>query len=570
MDLQTQVNFLWLAVCTALVFLMQAGFACLEAGSVRTKNSINVALKNLVTFLVAAAAYYIVGYALQFGAPWIEGLAGRPVFALRGMGDGEKFTFLYQLMFCATAATIVSGAVAERMRFLPYILATAAIALVIYPLFGHWAWNGEGWLKRMGFHDFAGSSAVHMVGGFIALSGIVKIGARKGRFGSDGRVRDIHASDVPMVALGVFILFFGWIGFNGGSAPFGPNTASIILNTVMGGVFGGITCLFVGWALKGISGAATLMNGILAGLVAITASADIVAAPAACMIGCLGGLAYLAADELLIRARLDDAVSAFPVHGIAGLTGILATGVFARQSHLDALSAELGHLVTRGDFIGIQFLGAGVAAMWAYATGLILWTCIGRLSLLRVTEDEELVGLNYSEHQVRSPSDEVVAWLAARAANRPDEAHPYDVAGGEYARVVGAIQGWADRIDKERKELEQVRGWLGRDADRLYEAIRRCEEENRMQTKRLEAIAHKVEMVDGELRRRASIPGAITPLAVEVMESVREKLREMQAGGNTVTYYWEQLRNHASALFRNTRSLERPSGALEPALEAKP
>lgn len=573
MDLQTQVNLLWLATCTALVFIMQAGFACLEAGSVRSKNSINVALKNLVTFIVAAAAYYIVGYALQFGKPWIDGLAGRPVLALREVGETEMFTFLYQMMFCSTAATIISGAVAERIRFLPYILATAVVGFVIYPVFGHWAWNGSGWLHRLGFHDFAGSSVVHMCGGFVALSGIIKIGARKGRFGADGSVRDIHASDVPMVALGVFILFFGWIGFNGGSAPFGPHTASIILNTVMAGVFGGITCLFVGWALKGISGASTLMNGILAGLVAITASADIVAAPAACVIGCLGGLAYLAADAILLRARLDDAVSAFPVHGIAGLSGILLTGVFARQSHLDALSLELGKEVTRGNLIGIQILGAGVCAMWAYATGLILWTIIGRLSLLRVTEDEELVGLNYSEHQVRSPSDEVVAWLAAREANLGEVAHPHDVQGGEYARVVGAIQGWADRLTAERKELEQVRGWLGRDADRLYEAIRRCEEENRMQAKRLEAIAHKVEMVDAELRRRAAIPGAITPLAVEVMESVREKLREMQAGGNAVAYYWEQLRNHASALFRNTRSLERPSGALEPAfspaLEAK-
>ena len=190
MDLQTQIGNLWLMACTALVFFMQAGFTCLEAGSVRSKNSINVALKNLISFIIAAAAYYVIGYAIQFGLPWIEGLAGAPVPMLRNVAPEGYTAFLYQLVFCTTAATIVSGAVAERMRFLPYILAPAAVGLFIYPVFGHWAWNDAGWLHRLGYHDFAGSSVVHMCGGFLALSGIVKIGARKGRFGEDGSVRE--------------------------------------------------------------------------------------------------------------------------------------------------------------------------------------------------------------------------------------------------------------------------------------------------------------------------------------------------------------------------------------------
>jgi ammonium transporter, Amt family len=555
MDLQTQINLMWLMTCTSLVFFMQAGFTCLEAGSVRSKNSINVALKNVVTFIVAAAVYYILGYAIQFGQPWIDGLAGRPIFALRGVEQPEMFVFLYQLVFCTTAATIVSGAVAERMRYLPYILATGGVGLIIYPLFGHWVWNASGWLHRLGYHDFAGSSVVHMCGGFVSLAGIIKIGPRMGRFDAAGKVKEIHASNVPLVAVGTIILFFGWMGFNGGSAPFGPQTGSIVLNTFVGGIFGGVSCLLVGWALRGISGAAGIMNGILAGLVAITASADIVTAPAACMIGCAGGLAYLLADELLLRLKLDDAVSAVPVHGAAGLMGILMAGVFAKPEYLTSLAATLGHPATRLNVIGIQALGACVCAMWAYTAGYVMWTIIGRISTLRVTPDEELVGLNYSEHLVRSPSDEIVSYLAARA-NKDGAAHPHDLEGGEHARLVAAIEGWADRIEKEREDLEQVRGWLGRDADRLYEVIRRCEDENRMQTKRLEAVAHKVEMVDKELRRRALTPGAVTPLAVEVMESVREKLREMQAGGNNVAYYWEQLRTLGSSLFRNTRSLQ--------------
>jgi Amt family ammonium transporter len=542
--------------CTGLVFFMQAGFTCLEAGSVRAKNSINVALKNVVTFIVAAAVYYILGYALQFGKPWIEGLIGRPIVALKGVEQPEMFVFLYQLVFCTTAATIVSGAVAERMRFLPYILATGAMGLILYPIYGHWAWNPAGWMHRLGYHDFAGSSVVHMMGGFVSLAGIVILGPRRGRFDPSGKPKEIHASNVPLVALGTLILFFGWMGFNGGSAPFGAQTGSIVLNTFMGGIFGGVVCLLVGWAVKGISGASTIMNGILAGLVAITASADIVTAPAACLIGCGGGLAYLLAEEALLRFRLDDAVSAVPVHGAAGMTGILLAGVFAKPEHLASLSAILGRTVGRGEVIGIQALGAAVCAMWAYATGYLMWTILNRISKLRVTPDEELVGLNYSEHLVRSPSDEVVAYLAARA-NKGEAAHPHDLEGGEYARMVAAIEGWAGLIEKEREELEQVRGWLGRDADRLYEIIRRCEEENRMQAKRLEAVAHKVELVDRELRSRNGTQNSVTPLATEVMESVREKLREMQAGGNNVSYYWEQLQTLGGSLFRNTRSLER-------------
>jgi ammonium transporter, Amt family len=560
MDLQTQINLMWLMVCTALVFFMQAGFTCLEAGSVRSKNNINVALKNVISFIIAAAVYYILGYALQFGKPWVEGLIGRPVPALRGIQEQEMFVFLYQMMFCTTAATIVSGAVAERMRFLPYILATGAMGLVIYPIYGNWVWNSDGWMHNLGFHDFAGSSVVHMIGAGVSLAGIIKIGPRRGRFGTDGKPRDISASNVPLVALGTIILVFGWMGFNGGSAPFGAQTGSIVLNTCLGGIFGGVACLLVGWALRGISGAATIMNGILAGLVAITASADIVTAPAACMIGCGGGFAYLLADELLLRFKLDDAVSAVPVHGAAGLTGILLAGVFAKPEYLLSLSATLGHPVSRLDVIGIQALGAAVCAMWAYTLGYLMWTVLGRISNLRVTPDEELVGLNYSEHLVRSPSDEIISYLVARA-NKDAASHPHDLEGGEYARLVSAVEGWAERIEKERDDLEQVRGWLGRDADRLYEVIRRCEEENRMQTKRLEAIAHKVEMVDAELRRRALTPGAVTPLAVEVMESVREKLREMQAGGNNVSYYWEQLQTLGTSLFRNTRSLQGPNAA---------
>lgn len=406
MDPTALISNLWLLVSTTLVFFMQAGFCCLEAGSVRSKNSVNVALKNVVTFLVGAVVYYIVGYSLMYGPPLVEGLVGFSQLMLEGIGNSEIFVFLYQLVFCTTAATIVSGAVAERMRFLPYIIGTAALSLVIYPIFGYWVWNSDGWLHRLGYHDFAGSSVVHLVGAMVSLGAIKKIGARLGRFDENGKPVEIVASNIPLVALGVFILIFGWMGFNGGSAPFGLQTGKIVLNTLMGAIFGGLVCLFVGWAIHGISGAFSIMNGSLAGLVAITAGADVVSHQAAALIGCGGGLAYFYAEKWLLRLKLDDAVGAVPVHGGAGLTGIILTGVFAENSYLEQVSAMIGDTFTRPQFILIQFLGALVCMVWAYLLGILIWKITGAFTKLRVSETEEEVGLNYSEHQLRGPHDE--------------------------------------------------------------------------------------------------------------------------------------------------------------------
>jgi ammonium transporter, Amt family len=557
MDAQVEllIRNVWLLMCTGLVFFMQAGFCCLEAGAVRHKNSVNVALKNVVDFLVASFCFYMVGYALMFGTGGQTGWWGKPVFFLQGLTDADSIPFLYQLVFCGTAATIVSGAMAERLRFLPYILGSAALSLIVYPLWGHWVWNSEGWLRRLGFHDFAGSSAVHMVGGMVSLAGIIHLGPRLGRFGKDGEVRDVHASDVPMVALGTFILFFGWIGFNGGSAPFGAETGTIVLNTILGGVFGGLSCLLFGWAFQGISGASTIMNGILAGLVAITASADCVTPAAASLIGAAGGLTYFLCDKWLLKLRVDDAVSAVPVHGASGLIGILLTGVFMKQSSLEAANASLGLELNRLALIKVQAFGAFVCMAWCLILGFLIWWIIGRISPLRVTSDEESVGLNYSEHQVKSPVDEMVGYMRARASQSEEAVRPQESDAGELARLMSVIDEWSRQIEKDRDEIEQVRGWLNQDADQIYTLIQKCHEENQHQAQRLEAVARKIERVERELRQPAGQQTQTRELAEEVLENVREKLVEMQTGGQHMTYYWEQLRNLGSSLFRNTRTL---------------
>jgi len=561
-DLLESVRNVWLLTCTGLVFFMQAGFCCLEAGSVRSKNSINVALKNVVDFLVATFCFYWVGYALMFGVNGLAGIVGEPIFFLNGAADSESFPFLYQLVFCGTAATIVSGAMAERLRFLPYILGSVGLSLIIYPVYGHWVWNSEGWLHQIGFHDFAGSSVVHMIGGIVSFAGIVKIGPRLGRFDKDGKVVDLHASNMPMVALGTFILFFGWIGFNGGSAPFGPETGTIVLNTVLGGVFGGMICLLFGWALHGISGAGTIMNGILAGLVAITASADVVTPAAAALIGCGGGLAYFFSEKILLRMKLDDAVSAVPVHGAAGLMGIILTAVFAKESYLTATSEALGISLTRSGFFMVQLLGGFICFLWAFLVGYLFWVIIGRISTLRVSPDEESVGLNYSEHQVRSPLDEVVRYVSARAGNQDHVERP-DVDAGEFVRLVTVVEAWSQKLVRDREEVEQVRGWLNQDADQIYALIQRCHDENQLQLQRLDVVARKVTKVEKDIRTR---PAGANPSALieEVLENVQEKLTEMQTGSANLTYYWDQLRNLGSSLFRNTRTLPTSASSVNP------
>ncbi len=552
MDLLTHIQNVWLMACTALVFFMQAGFCCLEAGSVRSKNSINVALKNVIDFLVATMCFYVIGYSLMYGATR-NGLVGAPNFILRGIGSQETFVFLYQLVFCGTAATIVSGAMAERLRFLPYVLGSAGLSLLIYPVYGHWVWNGDGMLNKLGFHDFAGSSVVHMVGGLVALAGVHKLGARKGRFDAQGRPKDFPASDVPMVALGTFILYFGWIGFNGGSAPFGEQTGFIILNTVLAGAFGGLTCLLVGWAFQGVSGAASIMNGILAGLVAITAGADVVTPAASVLIGGAGGLAYMALDRLLLKLKLDDAVGAVPVHFGAGLCGILLTGVFAGQGYLDATAARLGTDFDRMSLMRAQLIGAGACILWTYLIAVLLWEVTSRISPLRVSADEELVGLNYTEHQVGNPVDDIVAYLKDRGEDRQAAVKPYDLEGGEHGRLVAAVEAWALRIENEREEIVRIRGFLDKDADRMNSLIQRCHDENRRQAQRLEAVSERVSRVGADLRTRALHGAAPSPLAADVLETVSEKLAEMRAAGDEMAWHWDQLRTLGFSLLRTTQ-----------------
>lgn len=389
-------NDVWLVGCAALVFLMQAGFCCLEAGSVRSKNSINVAAKNLADFALSGIIFWAIGFGLIFGASY-WGWFGTSDFFFDGdshAGSIEAF-FLFQLMFCGTATTIIGGAVSERMRFVSYLITAAVVSLLIYPLYAHWVWGDGGWLADLGFVDFAGSSVVHGVGGWISLAVCLIVGPRIGRFGDkDSTICNGH--NLPMAALGAMLLAFGWIGFNAGSTfQLEGRIPHIVTATMLSGVAGAMTSLAVARLLHIRKELELLINGLLAGLVAITACCHVVTLFDSMVIGFVASLAMMASSHLLEKFKIDDVVGAVPVHAVAGVWGTLSVALFG---NLAAIDTGLG----RWEQLWVQLLGVSVCFAWSFLVGFgVLW-CINRFSPFRVDAQTESVGLNVAEHGDKS------------------------------------------------------------------------------------------------------------------------------------------------------------------------
>lgn len=396
---QEQSDILWMLVTAALVFMMQGGFMCLESGFTRSKNSINVALKNFTDFAISFCLFWAIGFGLMFGSTQ-SGWIGLDTFLVpfESVGEWRTAFFFFQAMFCATAVTILSGAVAERLRFGAYAAVALLVSGLIYPLIGHWVWNGAdgastgGWLGRHGFIDFAGSTVVHSIGGWISLAVLLIIGPRRGRFPKDGPPRKITGHNLPMSVLGALMLFTGWFGFNGGSTfTLEANVARIIANTALSATFGGMTALSIGWILRKRPDAELVINGTLAGLVAITANCHAVNATEALVIGSIGGIVMLVCDALLVRLRIDDAVGAIPVHLGAGIWGTLAVALFGNP-------ADLGTGLGFTDQLLIQMLGIAAAGVWGFGVTWIVCMLLNRFYPFRVDPEAEEQGLNYSEH----------------------------------------------------------------------------------------------------------------------------------------------------------------------------
>jgi Amt family ammonium transporter len=384
------IDVIWLAMASALVFFMQAGFALLESGMSRSKNCINVVMKNYTDVCVGSLFFWLIGFGLMFG-PNPSGWLGTSGFALHS-GESWDYSFLlFQTMFAATAATIASGAMAERTRFPAYLFAAAVITAVIYPVFGSWAWgsyfDGQGWLAELGFVDFAGSSVVHSVGGWCALAGVLVLGPRLGRFDPQGRARIIPGHNLNLVALGGFILWFGWFGFNGGSTVGASvNIGLINLNTQLAASAGvGATLLFCLLSRASITVPA-VVNGSLAGLVGITAGCATMEPFWAVMTGATASLVAYGGERLLRRFGLDDVVGAVAVHAFAGAWGTLCAGAFMTGNLFDLR------------LLLVQALGVGSCFIWSFGGALLLFKALDLSGSLRADSQHEQRGLDFTEH----------------------------------------------------------------------------------------------------------------------------------------------------------------------------
>ena len=398
---------IWFLIGAALVFWMQAGFAMVETGFTRAKNAGNIIMKNLMDFCIGTVMFILIGFSLLLGEDFL-GFIGKPGFDIFTSYSNFDFSnFVFNLVFCATTATIVSGAMAERTKFLSYCIYSAVISALIYPIEAHWIWGG-GWLAQLGFHDFAGSCAIHMVGGISALIGAAMLGPRIGKFTKDksGKITKVNAfpgHNLPIGALGVFILWFGWYGFNGAACKTGDQLASVFLTTTVAPAVATVVCMIFTWIKYGKPDVSMCLNASLAGLVAITAPCDVTDCLGAIIIGFVSGLLVCFGVWLLdYKLHVDDPVGAVAVHMMNGIWGTIAVGLFATTSAPG--NDTVKGLFYGGGFkqLGIQLLGFVTVAAWTAVTITIAFVIIKKTIGLRVTEEEEIVGLDSMEHGLAS------------------------------------------------------------------------------------------------------------------------------------------------------------------------
>jgi len=410
-------DMIWLILAAALVFLMQAGFAMVETGLTRAKNASNILMKNLMDFSAGAVVFWAVGWAIMYGAPSIGGIIGGNGFFLSYSSEalaayGVESTsslfrdWMFQVVFAATAATIVSGAMAERTKFTGYLAYSVFITGLIYPVVGHWIWGG-GWLAGLGFHDFAGSTVVHSTGAWAALAGAIILGPRTGKYvKADGKVtvKAIPGHNMPLASLGVFLLWFGWYGFNAGSTLSGTDLdiAHVAVTTTLAASAGAILAMVTSWIWFGKPDPSMSLNGALAGLVGITAGTWVINPVGSVIVGAIAGVLVVASVEFIDKVlHVDDPVGAVSVHGVVGAWGTIAVGLFA-----DGTKDGITGLFYGGGFaqLGVQLLGILAVFAWVFLAGLALFFIISKTIGLRVSESEELQGLDIGEHGLESYS----------------------------------------------------------------------------------------------------------------------------------------------------------------------
>ncbi len=424
---------IWIAICTVLVFFMQTGFAMLETGFTRKKNSCNVIMKNIMDFAVGSIFYWILGFGIMFGAT--TGVVG--VIDLFSNGDcsaasqtiPQPVFMAWQLLFCATSATIVSGAMAERTAFKSYLIYSAVMSAVVYPISGCWIWNANGWLAQLGFHDFAGGTAVHLLGGSAAFAGAAVLGARIGKYDKKKKSRAILGQNIPLAALGAFILWVSWFGFNGGSVVTSESgfdlvaIGSVFMNTILSSSACAVSAMIITWVRYGKSDITMTLNGIVAGLVAVTAGADQLPHYAALLVGVGAAFVMIYGIEFIDHiCKVDDPVGAISVHGLCGAFGTIMTGVF---------SVEKGVIYTgRFNFLGVQLIGVLSVAVYGLAAMTLLFVILKHTVGIRVSEKAEIMGLDRSEHGWQGiVTDDLISDLSdgnAKSVTQIDLSKPID------------------------------------------------------------------------------------------------------------------------------------------------
>jgi Amt family ammonium transporter len=408
-DLKVMADTVWVLITAALVFFMNLGFATVESGLCRAKNTVNILSKNVIVFCVTSLAFWAIGFAFMFGEGnlfiglkglFLIGSDNSPATgeAYKGIFSSLNWTgvplyakFFFQLVFAGTAATIVSGAVAERIKYFSFFAFSLLMGALIYPIQGHWIWGG-GWLSQLGFKDFAGSTTVHSIGGWSALVGASLLGPRTGKYGPDGRVNAIPGHNLGLATIGAFVLWLGWFGFNGGSTMAAdPQPISlIILNTNMAAAAGGVAATFASYLALGKPDLSMLLNGILAGLVGITAGADGATVPGSIVVGLVSGVLVVFSVLFFDRIKVDDPVGAISVHLVNGVWGTFAVGLFHR---------EVGLFYGGGPKqLLIQIAGILAIAIFSFLANFIIWKIIQKAMGLRVSEEEEMQGLDIGEH----------------------------------------------------------------------------------------------------------------------------------------------------------------------------
>ena len=470
--LSQNIDTLWVINCAILVFIMQAGFMCMESGLSRHKNSINVALKNAADFGVSVVMFWLFGFGLMFGTSY-KGIIGTDLFFFKTNISEYQTYFVFQAMFVATAATIISGAVAERMKFAGYLIVTIVATAIIYPIIGHWAWsssylsklytdvttNGSsGWLTEMGFVDFAGSTIVHSVGGWIALAGVLILGPRIGRYSSANKGK-FTGSSFPLAILGTLILWFGWFGFNGGSNGAMDETVPLILiNTFLAAAFGLLTGLFISYITKKKPDPMYVVLGPLAGLVAVTASCNSVDSVSAIIIGIIGCIIAIITSEFLEKFEIDDVVGAIPVHLAAGIWGTMAVAIF---SDLEILGTGL----TRMEQFKVQGIGIIAVGFFSFTISFIVLKILNNFYPLRVSPVHEELGLNIAEHGAVSVEHDLISVLDKQSSSGDLKIRgPQDpfTAGG----VIGLYYNkMMDKLETSEEEKNKWRNRISKEID---------------------------------------------------------------------------------------------------------